>query len=189
MEIRAARVEDAPAMGRLMVEAWLSAHRGQVPDALWELRRAEWTPEVSARAWERNLRERHSLDPAAIALADVILLAVDRDDTLTGLVLGTAADDDTSGRTAEIGALYVDPQRRGEGIGRLMLRAAAAGLADQGFSTLHIAVLAANLPARGFYEAMGGRDVGEREFDEDGAHLLERVYEWPDIAVLLDCSS
>jgi hypothetical protein len=50
---------------------------------------------------------------------------------------------------------------------------------------LNIAVLTANQPARRFYESMGGIDVGERMFDEDGHLLAERVYSWPDLSVLV----
>src|SRR6187431_2054584 len=53
MRIRAAVVDDAPAMGRVMVGSWLSAHRGQMPDAAWQKRVDEWTPAVSARGWAR----------------------------------------------------------------------------------------------------------------------------------------
>ena len=112
-------------MGRVMVESWLTAHRGQMPDAAWEKRRDEWTPEVSARAWERSLRERDAGDAAG----DVVLVAVDDDGTLAGLVLGLGAEDDPSGRTAEIAAIYVGADRRGRGIGRLLLQAAAGELA------------------------------------------------------------
>ena len=55
MRVREARVEDAPAMGRVMVETFLAAHRGQMPDEAWKKRQAEWTPEVSAEAWQRAL--------------------------------------------------------------------------------------------------------------------------------------
>ena len=40
-------------MGRVMVDSFLSAHRGQMPDAAWQQRVDEWTPEVSARGWAR----------------------------------------------------------------------------------------------------------------------------------------
>jgi hypothetical protein len=43
-------LEDAPAMGRVMVDSFLSAHRGQMPDAAWQQRVDEWTPEVSGTA-------------------------------------------------------------------------------------------------------------------------------------------
>jgi hypothetical protein len=37
-------IEDAPAMGRVMVDSFLPAHRGQMPDAAWQQRVDEWTP-------------------------------------------------------------------------------------------------------------------------------------------------
>ncbi len=52
-------------------------------------------------------------------------------------------------------------------------------------TALQIGCLAANAPARRFYEAIGGRLVGERLFDEDGIMLLEVVYEWADIQALV----
>ena len=65
-----------------------------------------------------------------------------------------------------------------------MLGAVAGRLAEAGFASLAIAVLSTNGPARGFYQAMGGTDVGERTFDEEGDLLAERVYFWPDLRVL-----
>ena len=59
-----------------------------------------------------------------------------------------------------------------------MLAAVAAELAARGTSRVQIAVLAANAPARGFYEALDGRLVGARQFDEGGVALPEVVYEW-----------
>ena len=55
MKVRAAVLDAAPAMGRVMVEAWLPAHRGQVPDGAWHKRVSEWAPEISAQAWARTL--------------------------------------------------------------------------------------------------------------------------------------
>jgi RimJ/RimL family protein N-acetyltransferase len=57
-------------------------------------------------------------------------------------------------------------------------------LAELGFSTLHIGVLTANLPARRFYEAMGGREIGQRTFDEEGYLLPVTIYAWSDIIAL-----
>jgi hypothetical protein len=68
MKIRAAVVDDAPAMGRVMVTAWLSAHRGQLPDEAWQKRVEEWTPDVSAQAWARLLTEQADGDPARVVL-------------------------------------------------------------------------------------------------------------------------
>ena len=42
----------------------------------------------------------------------------------------------------------------------------------------------ANAPARHFYEAIGGRAVDERLFDEEGLMLPEIVYGWADISTV-----
>jgi len=166
-------------MGRVMVAAWLTAHRGQVPEQAWAKRVDEWTPDVSARAWARLLSERADRDGVP-----VVLVADEDPGDVVALALATQVDDDESGSTARIDALYVRPDRQGQGIGRRLLREVARGLAVLGFSTLQVGVLTANSPARAFYEAMGGRVAGRTTFDEEGHALPGTVYEWPDLTVL-----
>ena len=180
MRIRSAVADDAPAMGRVMVESFMSAHRSHLPDAAWQKRVREWTPEVSADGWARALAR---LDEENVERG-IVLVAEDDDGVLSALVSGAAADDDASGTTAEVGALYVLTGRRGQGIGTSLLRAAATELAELGFSAIQVGVLTANLPARGFYEAMGARETGQRMFDEEGHLLPMTIYAWPDISTL-----
>ena len=180
MNVRAAVLQDAPAMGRVMVVTWLLAHRGQIPDEAWQKRVEEWTPEVSGRAWARLLSERAGGDHARM----VLLVAEEDPGDPLALALGTEAEDDESGVTAQINALYVRPDRQGQGIGRRLLQATARELTSLGFSRLHIGVLSANLAARAFYEAMGGQQMGQRTFDEEGYLLPETVYGWSDITAL-----
>ena len=70
------------------------------------------------------------------------------------------------------------------GTGRRLLDATIDHYRDAGISMLHIAVLAANRPARQFYEGQGGRVSGSRD-DEDG---LEIVYTWDLVEVGRDGS-
>ena len=170
-------LDDAPAMGRVMVASFLVAHRGQMPDAAWQKRAEEWTPEVSARGWARALAEQRECSTPR----DVFLVAEDDTGALVGLVSGSAAEDEPSGATAEIGALYVLPDRHRQGVGASLLRAASRELAGLGFSTLHLGVLTTNLPARAFYEAMGGREIGHRMDDDEGYQLPVTIYAWSDI--------
>jgi ribosomal protein S18 acetylase RimI-like enzyme len=100
---------------------------------------------------------------------------------VVGMVSGGAAAGVVSGRTCEIGALYVDPQRRGLGIARSLLRAAAGRLAQLGYSDLRIGVLTANGPARRFYEAMGGREIAHGTVDEEGYLSPLTIYAWADL--------
>jgi ribosomal protein S18 acetylase RimI-like enzyme len=167
-----------------MVESWLTAHRGQIPDAAWQKRVDEWTPEVSGAAWARLLAEQaEGAKPARDDQDRVVLLVAEESaGDPVGLVLGIEAADDPSGSTADIAALYVKPGRQGRGIGRRLLGEAARELARLGFSALHVGVLTANIPARAFYEAMGGQEIGQRTFDEEGVALPGTVYAWPDIS-------
>jgi GNAT superfamily N-acetyltransferase len=167
-------------MGRVMVETWLSAHRGQMPDAAWQKRAEEWTPQVSADGWARLMSEH-----AAGEHRRTVLLVVESEaGTLEALALGSAAEDDESGATAQVDALYVLPDRQGHGVGRRLLRHTAGELAKLGFARLHISVLTANLAARAFYEAMGGHAIGQRTIDEEGHLLPATVYGWSDLDAL-----
>lgn len=94
-----------------------------------------------------------------------------------------------AGSIAEIGALYVAPEHHGQGIGGALLRTAASELVTLGFSALHLGVLTANLRARSFYEAMGGHEIGQRTFDEEGYLLPVTLYGWSDINTLVGDSS
>ena len=51
-------------------------------------------------------------------------------------------------------------------------------------TALQIGCLAANVPVRRFYAAMGGHLTGEHLFDVDGIMLPGVVYEWADIKAL-----
>ena len=82
MKIRAAIVDDAPALGRIMVEAWLSAHQGQMTDVAWQKRVDEWTPDVSAQGWARVLVDQ----AVGNAQFDVLLIAEDDSGILHALV-------------------------------------------------------------------------------------------------------
>lgn len=180
MRTRAATHEDAAALGHLMVESWLSAHRGQVPDAAWQKRASEWTPEVSARGWARVLAARAE----TTARDDVLLVAEDDRGVIVGLVYGVVPDEVPGGATGVIAALYVAPDRQREGVGATLLRAAAEKLGDQGVVTLRLNILTANLPARSFYEAMGGLEVGHGTTDEEGHLLPSTVYAWSDVSAV-----
>lgn len=167
-----AQIKDAPAMARVMVDTWLVTYRHQIPDAAWQKRKEEWTYAVSEKGWTECLTEIAQGDPMCIFVAEADA------NTIAGLAVGYPTDDDKIG---EISALYVSEMYQGQGVGRRLIQAVATQLAEKGVTTLHIGVLAANESARAFYEAIGGRVVGERHFDEDGVLLPEVVYGWPDI--------
>jgi ribosomal protein S18 acetylase RimI-like enzyme len=179
MTIRPAQIEDAPALARVMVDTFLAAHRGQIPEAAWEKRRQEWTYAVSERSWARYLGEM----AAGESPGEYLYVGEDETGTVVGLASGHPARD-AGERVGTIGGLYVLPSHQGRGLGRRLAQAVAARLARDGMSALQIGCLAANAPARSFYEALGGVVVAEREVDEGGFMLPEVVYGWSDIEPL-----
>ncbi len=176
--VRVATVGDAPGMGRVMVETYLEAHREHTPEEAWLKRKEEWTPDVSAHSWKRGLRELAE----SPELRECYFVAEDASGQIVGVAKGEPAEG--ADGVGEVCALYVLPGFHGQGIGRSLVAAVAETMVGWGFNVLHIATLKANLPARKFYEAIGGQPVAERMFDEEGFLLPEIVYEWRDISVL-----
>src|SRR5215208_3545700 len=181
MIIRAAHEADAPAMGQVMVATYLAAHRDQQPAEVWAKRAEEWTPEVSAQGWARTLREIASGERSQ----DCIYVAVGEGNETIGLAMGGPANAEELSQTGAVYALYISTRHQGQGLGRRLVQAVAADLAQKGMTALRIGCLAANALARGFYAAIGGRLVDERLFDEDGVMLPEVVYEWADMRIFL----
>jgi ribosomal protein S18 acetylase RimI-like enzyme len=180
MIIRAAHEADAPAIGQVMVATYLAAHRDQMPDAAWAKRAEEWTPEVSADGWARTLREIATDERPQ----DCIYVALDDGSAIVGLAMGGPANAEELPQIGAVYALYISTRHQGQGLGRRLVQAVAADLAQKGMTALQIGCLAANTPARGFYEAIGGHLVSKRLFDEEGVMLPEVVYEWADIQAL-----
>jgi ribosomal protein S18 acetylase RimI-like enzyme len=166
-------------MGQVMVATYLAAHRGQIPDAAWDRPASEWTPAISADAWSRSVRE----IAAGERLGECIYVAVDEDQEICGVAMGGPASPEAP-QAGAVYALYVSTRYHGRGNGRRLVQAVAAELARCGMTTLQIGCLAANAPARDFYEAIGGRVLGERLADEAGTLVPEVVYEWADIRAL-----
>ena len=160
MEIRPATLDDAPEMARVIVDTWFAAHEGQVPDEKFQQRRNEWGYHESERGWRRLLRE----------VGKALVLVATDDDKVVAVAATEIAEPDI----AETGALYVDVPYQRSGIGRRLVATIMAHYRNRGIARLQIAVLAANPPARRFYESLGGEKVGTRD-DPEG---LEIVYAW-----------
>ena len=170
-------------MGRVMVGTWLACHRGQLPSSSWQRRRARRTPEISAAAWERNLRARDALGERA---PGCYLVAEDDRGTVVAVAMGSVNHADPSEAFGEINVLYVDPDQHRRGIGRQLVQRLSGFLADRDVASVRAGVLTSNHQARRFYEALGGQRIGERLLADDGELLPETIYVWPDITSLLE---
>jgi ribosomal protein S18 acetylase RimI-like enzyme len=186
MKIRAAHVADAPALAQVLIDTGRIAHQGQVPDeVLMQAPLAEAYAE-SERNWARTLREMaEEVNPQ-----ECLYVAEEKTGAVVGLGMGGPLLHEPGAQPiGEVYALYVLPSHQGRGLGRQLVQAIAAHLAQLGMSALRIGCLAANAPARRFYEALGGSVVGERMFEEGGHMLPGVIYGWTDTRALLATDS
>lgn len=89
--VRPARLEDAHAMVKVMVDSFFAAHRGQMPEEAWQKRKDEWGYAESQQGWERTLREIEAgIEQSCICVAE----------TESGEVVGVVVGFATSSSTA-----------------------------------------------------------------------------------------
>lgn len=178
--MRLAEIKDAPAMAQIMVDTWLSAHRGQVPDGQWQRRHNEWTYAVSERSWREFLEEIDS----GCNTQDCVYVAVTGKEVVVGLAVGCPARSNLLQNAAEISAVYVGSAHQGQGLGSRLIQTVATHQATLGKSALLISALKTNTPAQHFYEALGGRVIGMYETEDYGFKEPQVVYGWEDIRAL-----
>ena len=167
MIVRKAETADADAIARIYVESWRDSYAGLVPDhVLTGLSRrrqaADWRGVIAhGRRAQRVM--------VAEGAAGVIGFGSTGPARHTGLPY-----------QGEVFTLYVDPDHRGEGIGRALLEALFGALAADRMESALVWVLAEN-PARYFYEALGGQFVALRDERLWGTVLRQRAYGWFDL--------
>ncbi len=164
MQIYPAAVDDAHRIAEIHVATWQVAYAGILPDDYL----AGLSVEKRAAYW----REEIPLGKQNVAVAR-------RGDTICGWVsYGPSRDKDAVPGAAEIWAIYVAPEYWSGGAGRQLWLHAQAHLAEQGFQSVSLWVLAANSRAIDFYAKAGFAPdpASAREFVLSGATLSEIRY-------------
>jgi len=163
--IRAARVGDASQIAVVQVRSWQGAYRGLLPQAYLD----GLDPAQRVGRWERSLAE-------AEDRRDGVLVA-DASGTLLGFVgySPTRDGDADPARVGEIDAIYLLPSAWGKGVGRLLMDAALARLAEARFDRATLWVLDSNVRARRFYEAGGWLADGARKIDDSRGFPIAQV--------------
>lgn len=162
---------DAEDLARVHVASWRETYGGLLPDAFL----SRMSVGVHARRFRAAL-----LRPGE---HEAILAAADR-----GGVVGYAAGGPSRARRlgeAEITTLYLLKTAQDQGTGRRLVAAMARVFAANGASSLMISVLRDNIPARGFYEHLGGEAEAPRREHGPGGVTYEVAYRWPDLTGLI----
>lgn len=168
--LRPMTAEDADAVAALHTLSWQTAYRGIFSDA-WLDREAA----ANRRAhWARRF---------AAPRADEAGLVAEDGGRLVGFVYLIRDGDPARGTLVD--NLHVAPGSRGQGVGTVLLGAAARLAADRGWPEgLHLWVYAANTGARRFYERHGGVMVDQVSHESaEGRPHPAVCYHWPAGAV------
>ena len=171
MLIREATPADAPGIGRVQVDSWHTTYKGLMPEHIIASR----TYDYRERMWDRILTEQQG---------QTFVYAAEENGEIVGFVSGGANRDAESAYTGELHAIYILETHQGKGIGRRLTSALVARLLQQGHTSMLLWVLADNHQARRFYEALGGKVVGERQEEMDDGLLAEVAYGWDDIRLI-----
>ena len=168
--MRPARSGDAASLARVQVASWRYGLAGIVPEGLL----ASLTGSEAESVWCDRWREAITNPPTS---RHRVLVAVERVDGLEGVEgvegaprpvagfvsFGPATDGDRWPATdGEVYELRVSPERAGSGHASRLLHAAADTMAEDGFRTVSMWVLAADAALRQFLESAGWAADGAR---------------------------
>lgn len=143
VRIREATPQDAEAIAGIHVRAWQTAYRGQLSDDYLDQLRVDERLDMHRAALEAP--------PAEYRM----WVAEDSGHPVGFAVTGKSQDADAEDRTAELYAIYLEPEQLGTGVGRALFEHAVDDLRERGYRTATLWVLETNARARRFYEIAG----------------------------------
>jgi hypothetical protein len=181
--VRRARPPDAISIGSVHVAAWRSAYPGILPDDFL----AHLSVPRQAAYYDAAIRSSAGVFVASASGDDVPQASGSR---IVGFATaGRARGGEFARRLGEgeVETLYVLDDWRDRGVGRKLLRAAAAHLAEIGCRSCFLWVLRDN-PSRWFYQRLGGRPAADAVIQFAGARVPQTAFVWDPIERLLAAS-
>jgi GNAT superfamily N-acetyltransferase len=170
--IRIAQQEDSVAIAAVHAISWRSSYRGILSDEYLN----EELESERLSIWKRRLEFPKTNQYVTVAK---------HESHIVGFACAFGCEDELLGTMLD--NLHVLPSQKGKGIGRGLVRDIASWC-DRGYPNkgLYLWVIEQNLPARRFYERLGGVVVGEANWSApDGTAVKEIRYEWKNIAELI----
>lgn len=152
-KVRKANAEDASGIALVHMRSWQVAYRGHMPDEFLDSLDAE----KRTNMW-RELTQNPD---------KMVFVAEDSENNVVGFsALGPSRDPDADPNTAEVSAIYVNPEKWEKGIGRALLSASLDEVRKRKFDQVTLWVLEANQRARLFYESFGFVKDGTTKDDD-----------------------
>jgi len=167
--------DDAVALAKVHAASWKATYRGILPDTYLDtevdLERAEY--------WHSALNsQRYRIVKLARMSGDVVGLIALHDDP------------DDQGYDFTIEHLHILPECKGQGLGRLLMKAAAETAQARGAKNMCLWVFEDNVAAIGFYERLGGVTDAHGTDKFAGGDAPDRRIGWHDLDALISrCGS
>lgn len=172
--IRPATPADVPGIARVHVDSWRTTYKGIVADEF-----------LQALSDEPRVERRKEMWRGFLAAPDQFYIFVAEEaGQIVGFVNCMAERENDPHYTGEVGGIYLLEQVQGRGAGRRLMQTAARELIRRGHSSMLLWVLRDNTPARGFYEALGGKYLREKPIQIGDQTLIEVAYGWDDLRLL-----
>ena len=170
MQIREAKLDDAPRIAWVHLESWKTTYPGIIPQA--------YIDSLQVENGTKNWQER-------LAAADGPVVFVAEDEAgIFGFAAGGAIVHPVPGFEGELGAIYLLATHQKQGAGAALVRRIAGALVERGFANMIVWVLRDNSACR-FYERMGGVRIAEQGIQIGGVTLPEVAYGWRDVRSLV----
>ncbi|WP_287733681.1 GNAT family N-acetyltransferase [Burkholderia sp.] len=172
ISIRSAHLDDVPAIAEFHVRSWRHTYRDLAPPHAY----AVLDEPFRSKMWKDKLSANDGR---------LVVLVAEAAGRIVGMGAAGGSSKPVYDGRGEIRSLYVDPDFKRRGIGRLLLSRLAIHLQRVQYRSAALSVVRENAPAIAFYEALNGRQVGE--YVDPGAvwrsHNL--VYAWDDLTSLI----
>jgi GNAT superfamily N-acetyltransferase len=185
ISVRRARPSDAISIGSVHVAAWRSAYPGILPDDF--LARLS----VPRQAAHYDAAIRSSSTGVFVASASGNDVPPGSGSRIIGFATAGRARTKMAGgghlAEGEVETLYVLDDWRDRNVGRKLMRAAAAWLAEAGCKSCYVWVLRDN-PSRWFYQRLGGKPTAEAMIQFAGQKVPQTAFVWDPIERLLAAS-
>ena len=161
VSVRAAMVEDVAEVQRVARRAWHATYGEFLPTEAIDAILADW---YAAEEIEGAITSERS-----------VYLVADGEE-IAGYASAAPIDTEDDDPEAQLYAIYVDPDRWGDGIGTALLDGVISRLAERDVERLRVEVLADNTVGVSFYESRGFERTDERERTVGDQTLPEYVY-------------
>ena len=163
--VRKTTLDDVRETTKVHIATWQSAYKGIIPQGFLDKMSDDY--EMRVERWAKTLSEGH---------AEYSLVA-EVDGRIVGILHGGNSRHSEYPHDKEVYAIYVLDEYQGRGVGKKLIQTIAKTFVEEESKGMVIWVLEEN-KSKKFYEAIGGKHIGNKTIEIAGKKLDERGYGW-----------